>query len=256
LVDKNDYRISLQQEVLDFPKQTILTRDGARLSLDAVLSYQISSAASVRTMVYSVKNLPLVLSRLLQAHIRNVAATLEVDQIIEDSSAMNVLTQLLNDTAMSWGIRVNFVKIQRVEAHELSADLAKKKNAELTNKNTIINAKSTKASTLLTAEGERDQMIKRAEGEAQKKMSIATGTATAIINNARAEAEALGKVIPMLVSRGEDPIKYLLSQKYIEKLSEGLGNASVQFVPMELENVAAERVMGVQPMDTLRRRVQ
>ena len=143
VINKNDYRISLQHEVLDFPKQVcllslvpcttpptlnlwnshseflsfsrfqnVVTKDGAAISLDAVLSYQLASAASARTMVYSVNNLPLVLSRLMQAHIRNVAATLDVDKIIEDSAAMNVLTQLLNEVTIKWGVRINFVKIQ------------------------------------------------------------------------------------------------------------------------------------------------
>jgi len=132
-----------------------------------------------------------------------------------------------------------------VDAHTLSSDLAKKKNADLTNKNVIINAKSNKQTTLLSAEGERDQMIKKAEGEAQKKISIATGRATAIINNAKAEADALKKIIPMLQARKEDPIKYLLSQKYIEKLGDGLQKAQLDIVPIEYEDMATQKQLGV-----------
>lgn len=149
----SNYSVSLQNEVLDFPSQQVITRDNALVSLDAVLAYQILTGNNARTMIYSVNNLPYILGQLLQAHMRNVAATLDVDQLIEDSAAMNVLTQLLNDVAGRWGVKVVFVKIQRVEADDLTAVLSKKKTADLTNKNVIISAKSQKQTALLDAEG-------------------------------------------------------------------------------------------------------
>ncbi len=244
----NNYSISLQNEVLDFPKQHVITKDNACVSLDAVLSYQLITGNSARTMIYSVSNLPYVLGQLLQAHMRNVAATLDVDTIIEDSATMNVLTQLVNDSSMRWGVKVNFVKIQRVEANELTAVLGKKKTADLTNNNIIINAKSKKQTELLKAEGTRDSMIKTAEGQAQKKIAQAQGEASAIINAAKAEADALRKVIPALLERGEDPVKYFLNQKYADALTKALAlpNTTINFLPEETAAVQVASALGLQ----------
>jgi len=245
-VEHESYRISVQNEVLDFPKQSVITRDNARVDLDAVLSYQLVSGMSARTMVYSVANLPYVIGQLLKAQLRNVAATLDVDQIIEDSAAMDVLTQLLNEFTMRWGVHINFVKIQRVEpASDLAAVLAKKKNADLTNKNVIINAQSAKQTALLGAEGERDGMIKTAEGEAQKKIAKAQGEAAAKLNAATAEAEALRKVVPVIQASGGDPISYFLNQKYLAALSSGLAGANVEMVPEKVAHLRVAKELGL-----------
>ena len=80
-------------------------------------------------MIYSVQNLPNVLAKLLQAQLRSVAGSLDVDQIIEESSALHVLTGMLDTEASRWGVKIIFVKVQRVEAPGLTEVLAKKKNA-------------------------------------------------------------------------------------------------------------------------------
>lgn len=228
LVERNDYRISLQNEVLDFPSQVVISKDNASLHLDVLLSYSLISGAAARTMVYSVANLPMVLSKLIQAHMRNVAATLEVDQLIENSAAMNVLTQLMNETTMRWGVKVLFVKVQKVEVPGLINDLNKKKNADLTNKDTIIRAKGAKQTEVLNAEGQRDRQVKTAEGQANSSLSKATGAAAAVVNAARAEADALQKILPVLQARGEDPVRYVLRQRYIEMLDHAFGKAAVR----------------------------
>jgi regulator of protease activity HflC (stomatin/prohibitin superfamily) len=63
-------------------------------------------------MIYSVRNLPNVLSKLLQAQLRNVAGTLDVDQIIEEAASLNVLTSLMESECGRWGVHVLFVKVQ------------------------------------------------------------------------------------------------------------------------------------------------
>jgi regulator of protease activity HflC (stomatin/prohibitin superfamily) len=122
-------------------------------------------------MIYSCTNLPNVLSKLLQAQIRNVAGSLDIDQIIEESASLNILTGLMDNEASRWGVKIVFVKIQKVEAEELADVLAKKKNADLQNKEVIITAKAKKQTQVIESEGIRDSMIKKAEGEALEMMS-------------------------------------------------------------------------------------
>jgi regulator of protease activity HflC (stomatin/prohibitin superfamily) len=244
---KGNPKILLQTEVLDFPKQKVITRDNAMISLDAILSYQILNGAAAKTMIYSVYNLPDVLCKLLHAHLRNVAATLDVDQIIEDAASLNVLTQLLNDTAMKWGVKINFVKIQRVEADELTADLALKKNADLRNKEVVISAKSAKQTRILQAEGERDSIVKTAEGEAQKMLAQAQGESDAIRNAAIAEAKAISMIAPAIHKNGENPVKYILTRKYMDALKTVVQqpHTNISFLPYSTANLQTVSALGL-----------
>ena len=132
LIQKNNIpTVSTQNEVLDFPQQTVITRDNARISLDAVLQYSITSP---KTTIYAVDNLPNILSKLLQAQIRNVAGSLDVDQIIEDTAQMDRVSGLMDSAAVQFGVKISLVKIQRVDAGPLSQVLAQKKQADLSNK--------------------------------------------------------------------------------------------------------------------------
>ncbi|RHY43987.1 hypothetical protein DYB34_013395 [Aphanomyces astaci] len=169
LVDKPKIlTISTQNEVLDFPKQPVITRDNAAIFLDAVLQYSITSP---KTYIYTVKNLPHLLSVLLQAQVRNVAGSLDVDQIIEDTAQMDRVSGLMDAAAVQYGVKIAMVKIQRVDAGALSQVLAKKKQADLNNKEIIIQAKAMKQTTVINSEGNRDRMIKESEGEAQQTLS-------------------------------------------------------------------------------------
>lgn len=113
-----------------------------------------------------------------------MAGTLDVDQIIEDNAALDRVSGEIDVIARRWGIRVELVKIQRVEAGELAGVLARKKNADLKNKEVIINAKSNKQTRVIESEGHRDRMTREAEGEMAQTLSRG------------ARARALGGGIP------------------------------------------------------------
>ena len=128
-------------------------------------------------MVYTVNNLPNVLSRLLQARLRDVAGSLDVDRIIEDTAILDRVAGELDIIACNWGVKIEMVKIQKVSAHELEEVLAQKKNADFKNKEVVISAKSDKQTCIINAEGERDRKIREAEGEAQRLVTAARGQA-------------------------------------------------------------------------------
>ncbi len=119
-------------------------------------------------MAYSVTNLPNVLSKLLQAQLRDVAGSLDVDRIIEDTAILDRVSGELDVIARAWGVKVDMVKIQKVQADSLEDVLSQKKNADFRNKEVVITAKANKQTAIINAEGQRDQRIREAEGEAQR----------------------------------------------------------------------------------------
>mmetsp|Transcript_1789 Transcript_1789/g.4575 ORF Transcript_1789/g.4575 Transcript_1789/m.4575 type:complete len:343 (+) Transcript_1789:283-1311(+) len=244
LVERKSYRISNQNEVIDFPKQMVISRDNAQLQLDAVLSWKI---VNQRQMIYSTVNLPQMLSKMLQAQLRNVAGSLDVDQIIEEASTLNVLTSMLDNETMRWGVKVLFVKVQRVDALSLSSVLAQKKNADLKNKEIVIQARATKQTLVIESEGKRDAMTKEAEGAAQEMISRAQGQATAILNAANAEARSIKEVARALAADGENPSHYLVAIRYLDVLKQimALPNTTLELLPPAVAQLKAAQLLGL-----------
>ena len=92
--------------------------------------------------------------RVLQAQVRNIAGLMDVDQIIEDVSALNRVSVDMDAVAARWDVKVEFVRIQRVDAGSLTQVLAQKKNADLENKEVIIHAKAQKQTDIISREGQ------------------------------------------------------------------------------------------------------
>jgi len=170
---------------------------------------------------------------------------MDVDQVIEETAALNRISVELDRVASRWGVKVEFVRVQRVEAGSLDKVLAQKKNADLNNKQVIINAKAQKQTKIIESEGHRDRMIKEAEGEAMRMISQARGEAQAVKNKAIADAKSVAEIARAVKRFGENPTKYLLAMRYIRALHQimKLPNTKVDFTPMETSflQVASEQ---------------
>jgi len=244
LKTKTSYRVTNQNEVIDFPKQMVISRDNAQLQLDAVLSFKVMVP---NTMIYSTVNLPQMLSKLLQAQLRNVAGSLDVDQIIEEASTLNVLTSMMDNETVRWGVKVLFVKVQRVDALSLSNVLAQKKNADLKNKEIVIQARATKQTTVIEAEGKRDSMTKEAEGAMQEMVSRAQGQAMAILNAANAEVRSIKEVARALAQDGESPAHYLVALRYLEVLRKimDMKSTTLEVLPPAVAQLRVSELLGL-----------
>jgi len=240
----NQTIVLTKSEVMDFPKQDVISRDNARVTLDAVMGYRISNA---KKMIYNSQNLPYMLAKLLQAQVRNVAGTLDVDSIVDDTTALSGIQLSLNQIAQRWGVTIEKVGIQGVEARQLKDVLAKRKRAELGNKEIIIQAKTTKQTTIVDSEGRRDKMITEAKGTLEQAISRARGTAAAIINKAGAEAKSVKEIARVVANAGEDPTNYLLAVKYIDVLKEimKMNNTRINLLPKKTAFLITSQALGM-----------
>ncbi|KAJ3449128.1 hypothetical protein M0812_05272 [Anaeramoeba flamelloides] len=237
-------RIKVTNEVIDFPSTSVITRDNASVLLDCILSYQITNP---KQMIYSCNNLPLLLSKILQAFVRNMAAQLSIDQIIEESATLNAASGLMNEEVSKWGVKILFVKVQKVIAPGLDDVLGKQKDAQLRNAKIVIDARSHKQTAVIESEGQRDSMIRKQEGSTQEQISQARGRATSIINIATAEARSVKEIARALQKEGTNPVRYLLSLKYLDTMRGILNNPNteVKYLPMETATVQIMKELGL-----------
>ena len=229
--------IDLREQVYDFPKQNVITKDNVQTEINALLYFQIVDPFKA---VYEINNLPNAIEKLTQTTLRNIIGELELDETLTSRDTINTkLRVVLDDATNKWGIKVNRVELQDITPPEsvLNA-MEKQMQAERNKRATILTSEGKKASDILQSEGEKMATINRAEAEKQQAILKAEGEAQARIRKAEAEAIAIQKITEA-VGKSTNPANYLLAQKYImmlQQVAEGDETKTV-YLPYEATNL-------------------
>lgn len=229
--------IDLREQVYDFPKQNVITKDNVQTEINALLYFQIVDPFKA---VYEINNLPNAIEKLTQTTLRNIIGELELDETLTSRDTINTkLRVVLDDATNKWGIKVNRVELQDITPPEsVLTAMEKQMQAERNKRATILTSEGKKASDILQSEGEKMATINRAEAEKQQAILKAEGEAQARIRRAEAEAIAINKITEA-VGQSTNPANYLLAQKYIamlEQVAEGDKTKTV-YLPYEATNL-------------------
>lgn len=230
--------IDLREQVYDFPKQNVITKDNVQTEINALLYFQIVDPFKA---VYEISNLPNAIEKLTQTSLRNVIGELELDETLTSRDTINTKLQaILDDATNKWGVKVNRVELQDITPPEsVRVAMEKQMQAERNRRAEILNAEGEKQSLILRSEGEKASKINQAEATKQAQILRAEGEAQAIILNAQAEADAILRVAEAVRSGNTDPATYMLAMKYIDTLREmtsGKDNKTV-YIPYEASSV-------------------
>ena len=229
--------IDLREQVYDFPKQNVITKDNVQTEINALLYFQIVDPFKA---VYEINNLPNAIEKLTQTTLRNIIGELELDETLTSRDTINTkLRSVLDDATNKWGIKVNRVELQDITPPEsVLTAMEKQMQAERNKRATILTSEGKKASDILQPEGEKMATINRAEALKQQAILKAEGEAQARIRKAEAEAIAIQKITEA-VGKTTNPANYLLAQKYIQMLqqiAEGDKTKTV-YLPYEATNL-------------------
>jgi regulator of protease activity HflC (stomatin/prohibitin superfamily) len=231
-------RIDLRENVYDFPKQNVITRDNVVTEINALIYFQIVDPLK---SVYEIGNLPNAIEKLTQTTLRNVVGEMDLDECLSSRDTINSkLRTILDDATNKWGVKVNRVELQDINPPLAIRDaMEKQMRAERTRRATILEAEGEKGSQILTAEGQRESDIQRAEGQKQSAILEAEGQAQARIRVAEAEAEAIRLVSEAVKGYAGDPVQYLIAQKYLETLNQMTSGNDTKtvFLPYEATGV-------------------
>lgn len=229
--------IDLREQVYDFDRQNVITKDNIQMQINALLYFQIVDPFKA---VYEINNLPNAIEKLTQTTLRNIIGEMELDQTLTSRDTINTkLRAVLDDATNKWGIKVNRVELQDITPPEsvLNA-MEKQMQAERNKRATILTSEGQKQAAILQSEGEKTSTINRAEAAKQQEILRAEGEAQARIRKAEAEAIAIEKITEA-VGKSTNPANYLLAQKYIqmmEELAKGDQTKTV-YLPYEATNL-------------------
>ena len=229
--------IDLREQVYDFDKQNVITKDNVQTQINALLYFQIVDPFKA---VYEINNLPNAIEKLTQTTLRNIIGELKLDETLTSRDTINTkLRAVLDDATNKWGIKVNRVELQDITPPQsVLQAMEKQMQAERNKRATILTSEGMKAAAILQSEGEKTARINQAEADKQTEILRAEGEAQARIRKAEAEAVAIDKITEA-VGKSTNPANYLLAQKYIGMLEEVASGDRTKtvFLPFEASNM-------------------
>lgn len=230
----NKSEIDLREQLYDFPRQNVITKDNVQTEINALLYFQIIDP---KRAVYEIENLPNAIEKLTQTTLRNVIGEMELDDTLTSRDVINnKLQSILDEATDKWGVKVTRVELQDITPPEsVRKAMEAQMQAERKRRADILNAEGEKASEILKSEGDKASKLNKAEADRQSMILYAEGEARAKILQANAEAEAIEKVTNAISKSKTDPATYMLLTKYIDTLKEiasGQSNKTI-YLPYE-----------------------
>ncbi len=229
--DRIAKRVSLKEQVLDYPPQPVITKDNVTMQIDTVVYYQITDP---KLYTYGVDRPMVAMETLTATTLRNIIGDLELDQTLTSRDVINTrMRAILDEATDPWGIKVNRVELKNIlPPADIQSSMEKQMKAERDRRQAILQAEGQKKSAILIAEGEKESAILRADAEKQAAILKAEGEAEAI----RAVQKALADSLDMLNEKApNDQVIKLKAIQAMEKVADG--KATKIIIPSEMQGL-------------------
>ena len=241
-IDRVARKVSLKEQVLDYPPQPVITKDNVTMQIDTVVYFQITDP---KLYCYGVEQPMMAMETLTATTLRNIIGDLELDQTLTSRDVVNTkMRSILDDATDPWGIKVNRVELKNIlPPADIQNSMEKQMKAERDRRQSILQAEGQKKSAILIAEGEKESAILRAsaekeaailKAEAEKQAAIlkADGEAQAI----RAVQQALAESLEMLNEKApSDSVLRLKAIEAMQKVADG--QATKIIIPSEMQGL-------------------
>ena len=236
-------RLSLKEQVADFPPQPVITKDNVTMQIDTVVYYQITDP---KLYTYGIEQPILAIETLSAPTLRNLIGDLELDQCLTSRDIVNTkMRQILDEATDPWGIKVNRVELKNfLPPKEIQNAMEKQMKAERERRESILQAEGQKQSQILVAEGEKQSTILRADAEKQAAILKAEAERQAAILKAEGEAQAILNVQQALADsikmlNEANPNEQVIKIKALESFEKAAdGQATKIIVPSEIQSLA------------------
>ena len=231
-IDRIAKKVSLKEQVIDFPPQPVITKDNVTMQIDTVVYFQITDP---KLYAYGVENPISAIENLTATTLRNIIGEMELDHTLTSRDVINSKIRVVLDEATdAWGIKVNRVELKNiVPPKEIQDSMEKQMKAERERRAKILDAEGEKRSAILIAEGEKESAILRAEAVKETKIREAQGEAEAVLTVQRAVADAIK------LMNEANPSEQVIAIKSLEAFEKAAdGKATKIIIPSNIQSLA------------------
>lgn len=231
-MDRISRKISLKEQVVDFPPQPVITKDNVTMQIDTVVYFQITDP---KLYTYGVENPLAAIENLSATTLRNIIGDLELDHTLTSRDVINTKIRVILDEATdAWGIKVNRVELKNIlPPREIQDAMEKQMKAERERRARILDAEGEKRSEILVAEGHKEAAILRADAVKETKIREAEGEATAIRSVQRAYADSLKML------NESSPTEKVIALKSLEAFQKAADGKSTKIIiPSDIQSLA------------------
>ena len=242
-IDRIARRVSLKEQVLDYPPQPVITKDNVTMQIDTVVYFQITDP---KLYTYGVEYPMVAMETLTATTLRNIIGDLELDQTLTSRDVINTkMRAILDEVTDPWGIKVNRVELKNIlPPADIQSSMEKQMKAERDRRQAILQAEGTKRSAVLVAEGEKESAVLKAEAQKQADILKAEAEKQAAILRAEGEAEAIRAVQQALAdsvrmlneAAPNDQVIKLKALEAMQKVADG--QATKIIIPSEIQGLA------------------
>ena len=232
-IDRISKKVSLKEQVVDFPPQPVITRDNVTMQIDTVVYFEITDP---KLYTYGVERPLSAIENLTATTLRNIIGDLELDSTLTSRDTINDKIRIILDEATdAWGIRVIRVELKNIlPPREIQDAMEKQMKAERERRARILDAEGEKRSQILVAEGMKESAILKADAIKESKIREAEGEAQAILTVQKANADAL-----RMLSEA-NPSEKVIELKSLEALAKVAdGKATKLIIPSDMSKVAS-----------------
>ena len=189
-LDRIAKRVSLKEQVLDYPPQPVITKDNVTMQIDTVVYFSITDP---KLYTYGVEQPMIAMETLTATTLRNIIGDLELDQTLTSRDVINTkMRAILDEATDPWGIKVTRVELKNIlPPADIQNSMEKQMKAERDRRQAILQAEGQKHSAILVAEGEKESAILRASAEKEARILKAEAEKQAAILKAEGEAQAI-----------------------------------------------------------------
>ena len=243
LIERAANKVTLKEQVVDFPPQPVITKDNVTMQIDTVVYYQITDP---KLYTYGVEMPMSAIENLTATTLRNIIGDMELDESLTSRDIINTkMRSILDEATDPWGIKVNRVELKNIiPPAGIREAMEKQMKAERERREAILRAEGEKKSAILVAEGVKESRILEAEAEKAAQILSAEADKEAAIRIAEGDAEAIRSIqqatadgIRML--NESEPGEAVLTIKSLEAFVKAAdGKATKIILPSQIQGIA------------------
>ena len=225
-------RVTLKEQVVDFPPQPVITKDNVTMQIDTVVYFKITAP---KLFTYGIESPMAAIENLTATALRNIIGDLELDQTLTSRDIINTkMRSILDEATDAWGIKVNRVELKNIiPPAAIQESMEKQMKAERERRESILVAEGKKQSAILVAEGEKEATVLAAEANRLAKIKEAEGEAEALLTVQKALADSIAML------NDAAPSEQVIKLKSLEAFGAAAdGKATKIIIPSEIQALA------------------